>query len=72
MIEAIVAAENIAPSDEELEAALEHSAQHEGITPAELLAARRADGRDRQLVRELGARQAVDLVEQAAKPVPAK
>jgi len=72
VIEAIVAAENIAPSDEELEAALEHSAQHEGITPAELLAALRADGRDRQLVRELGARQAVDLVEQAAKPVPAK
>ena len=72
VIEAIVEAEGIEPSDEDLEGALEHSAQHEGVTPAELLAILREDGRIKQLVRELSARKAVDLVEERAKPVPAK
>lgn len=72
VIEAIVEAEGIEPSDEDLEGALEHSAEHEGVTPAELLAILREDGRVKQLVRELSARKAVDLVEERAKPVPAK
>lgn len=74
VIEAIIEAEGIEPSDEDLEAALEHSAEHEKMTPAELLAVLREDGRARQLVRELSARQAVDLVEERAKVklVPAK
>lgn len=72
VIAAIVEKEGINPGDSDLEEALEHSAEHEGITAAELLAKLREDLRDRRLVRELSARKAVDLVEERAKPVPAK
>ncbi|MEI6447508.1 MAG: trigger factor [Actinomycetes bacterium] len=72
VIAALVAKEGINPGDDELEQALEHSAEHEGITPAELLEKLREDLRDRRLIRELSARKAVDLVEERAKPVPAK
>jgi trigger factor len=70
-IKAIVAAESISPTDEQFESALEHSAEHEGVTPAELLAALKGDGRIEQLAEELAAKLAVDLVEESAKPVPA-
>jgi trigger factor len=72
VIAALVAKEGIKPGDDELHQALEHSAEHEGITPAELLEKLREDLRDRRLIRELSARKAVDLVEERAKPVPAK
>ena len=67
-IAAIVEAEAIVPTDVQLEEALEHSAEHEGITARELLVKLREDRRADQLEKELAARLAVDLVEESAKP----
>lgn len=72
VIAAIVEKEGITPSEEDQIAALEQSAEREGVPASELLERLREVGRDRQLVRELASRQAVDLVEERAKPVPAK
>jgi trigger factor len=67
-IAAIVQAEAIVPTDDQLEEALAHSAEHEGITARELLVKLREDRRAGQLEKELAARLAVDLVEESAKP----
>ena len=71
-IAAIVEAEGIVPTDLQLEEALEHSAEHEGVTARELLVRLRDEGRADQLEKELAARLAVDLVEESAKPNPVK
>ena len=71
-IAAIVEAEGIVPTDLQLEEALEHSAEHEGVTARELLVTLRDEGRADQLEKELAARLAVDLVEESAKPNPVK
>jgi len=70
VVTAIAEAEAIEVSDEELVEALEHSAEHERTTPAKLLERLRESGRDRMLVEDLRARKAIELVADAAKPIP--
>jgi trigger factor len=70
VVTAIAAAEGIEVSDEELVGALEHSAEHERTTPQKLLERLRQNGRDAMLVEDLKARKAIELVAEAAKPIP--
>lgn len=69
VLEAIVAKEGLEPSEEAMLAALEHSAGHEGVSPAELLERIREDRREPALRRDLATRMAVDLIVDTAKPV---
>lgn len=72
VLAAVVEAEAIEPSQDELLAALEHSAEHENTTPAKLLARLREAGRLDALRRDLAVRQAVDLLASEAKPIAAE
>ncbi len=69
VLAAVVEAEGIEPSEADLLAALEHSAQHENTTPEKLLARLREAGRLEALRRDLAARRAVDLLAEHAKPI---
>ena len=69
VLAAVVEAEGIEPTDEELVEALAHSAEHEGTTPEALLARLRDAGRLDALKRDLAARQAVSLLARSAKPI---
>ncbi len=71
VLEAVVAAEGIEPTDDELLEALEHSAEHEHTTPEKLLARLRKAGREDELRRDVAARQAIDLLAGSATPIPA-
>jgi trigger factor len=66
---AVVEAEGIEPSEEELLAALEHSAEHEKTTPAKLLERLRASGRAEALAADLAIRGAADLLVAEAQPI---
>ena len=70
VVTAIAEAEEIEISDDELFEALEHSAQHERTTPQKLLARLRENGRDAMVVEDLRARKAIELVAEAAQPIP--
>jgi trigger factor len=70
VVTAIAAAEEIEVSDEELVEALEHSAEHERTTPQKLLARLRENGRDAMVVEDIRARKAIELVAEAAVPIP--
>jgi trigger factor len=70
VITAIVAAEGISPSEEELLAALAPTAEREGIEPQALLERLRTAGRLEEAREDLAARQGVDLIAAAAKPIP--
>ncbi|HEX5930013.1 MAG TPA: trigger factor [Solirubrobacterales bacterium] len=70
VVTAIAAAEEIEVADEELIEALEHSAQHERTTPEKLLERLRQNGRDSWVVEDIRARKAIELVAEAAKPIP--
>ena len=70
-LEAIVAAEAIVPTEEQMIEALEHSAGHEGITAAALLEQIRSDRREDALKADLAQRLAVDLLVEQAKPTAA-
>jgi trigger factor len=70
VITAIVAAEGIEPSEDELLAALEPTAEREGMEPQKLLAELRNAGRVDEVREDLAARQAIDLVAAATKPIP--
>jgi trigger factor len=69
VLAAVVEAEGIEPTEEELVEALAHSAEHEKTTPEKLLARLRDAGRLDPLKRDLAARRAVDVVTEAAKPI---
>jgi trigger factor len=69
VITAIVAAEGIEVSDEELTSALAPAAQREGVEPAKLLADLRAGGRVEELREEEAARRAVELIAARARPI---
>jgi trigger factor len=69
VIAAVVEAEGIEPDEDQLVAALVHSAEHEKTTPEKLLERLRKSGRESGLVRDLSTRQAVDLLAEAAKPI---
>jgi trigger factor len=72
VVTAIAAAEEIEVSDEEMIEALEHSAEHERTTAEKLLARLRENGRDAMVRDDIRARKAIELVAEAAKPVPLK
>lgn len=70
VITAVVAAEGIAPTDEQLRDALAPTAAREGIEPQELFDRLRRAGRLEEAREDLAARQAVDAIAAAAKPIP--
>ena len=72
VLAAVVEAEGIEPSEAELLEALAHSAEHESTTPEKLLERLRDAGRLEALRRDLAARRAVDLLAEAAEPIPAE
>jgi trigger factor len=70
VLAAVVEAEGIEPSDADVLAALEHEATHHQNTTPEKLRKRLADsGRLDEVVEDLAARQAVDLLASEAKPI---
>ncbi len=70
VLAAIADAEGIEASEEELVEALEHSAEHERTTPEKLLKRLRESGRDAMIRDDIRFRKAIDLVAEAAKPIP--
>ena len=70
VLEAIAEAEKIEVREEEMLEALEHTAEHERISPAKLLERLRKSGRDALVREDLRVRKAIDLVAESAKPIP--
>jgi len=70
VLAAIADAEEIEASEEEMIEALEHSAEHERTTPEKLLGRLRESGRDAMIRDDIRFRKAIDLVAEAAKPIP--
>lgn len=70
VVTAIAEAEAIEVSEEEMIEALAHSAEHERTTPEKLLERLRQSGRDAMIREDLQARKALELVADAAKPIP--
>jgi hypothetical protein len=50
--------------------ALEHTAEHERTTPEKLLQRLRDNGRDALVLEDLRTRKAIEIVADAAKPIP--
>jgi trigger factor len=69
VLSAIVAAEAISPSEEQLLEALAPTAEREGVEPVKLIEDLRESGRLQEASEELAARMAVDLVAERAKPI---
>lgn len=69
VIAAIVAAERIVPSEEDLLEVLAPTAEREGVEPQKLLEDLRESGRLDDLREDLAARQAVELIASEAKPI---
>jgi trigger factor len=69
VLTAMVEAEGISPSEDELLEALTPSAEREGVAPQKLLADLRSAGRLEEVREELAARKAIDLVVASAKPI---
>jgi trigger factor len=70
VITAVVAAEGIAPSDEEVLEALAPTAEREGVEPQTLLEDLRRAGRLEDVREDLAARQAIERIAADAKPIP--
>jgi len=70
VLAAIADAEEIEVSEEEMVEALAHSAEHERTTPEKLLKRLRESGRDAMIRDDIRFRKAIDLVAEAAKPIP--
>jgi trigger factor len=69
VIAAVVAAEQIVPSEEDLVEVITPTAEREGIEPQKLLEELRASGRLEDIREDLAARQAVELIASEAKPI---
>ena len=69
VLTAIVAAEGIEPSEEQLLEALQPTAEREGVEAAKLLEQLRSSGRVEELQEDLAARQAVELIAERATPI---
>ncbi len=69
VLAAIAEAEAIEVTDEEMVEALEHSAEHERMTPEKLLERLRQDGRDVLVRDDIRVRKAIDVVADSAKPI---
>ena len=72
VLAAIIEAERLQPSDEELLEALSEAAEREQMPREKLLERLRSAGRLEMLAKEVAAEQAIDLVVSSAKPVPAE
>jgi trigger factor len=70
VIAAVIAAERIVPSEEDLLEVLTPTAEREGIEPQKLLDDLRESGRLDDVSEDLAARQAVELIATEAKPIP--
>ncbi|MGO9489763.1 MAG: trigger factor [Solirubrobacteraceae bacterium] len=70
VITAVVAAEAISPGEEELLEALRPTAERESVEPETLLADLAAAGRLEEVREDLAAREAIDVIAAAAKPIP--
>jgi trigger factor len=70
VVTAVAEAEAIEVGEEELIEALEHSAEHERISPEKLLERLRESGRDAMIVEDLKAQKAIELLAESAKPIP--
>lgn len=70
VIAAVVAAENILPSEEDLLEVLTPTAEREGVEPQKLLEDLRDSGRLEDIREDLAARQAVELIASEATPIP--
>jgi trigger factor len=70
VLTAIVAAEGIQPTEEELLEAIRPAAERDGIEPQKLLEELRGRGRLEELREDLAARQAVALIAARATPIP--
>ncbi len=69
VLTAIVAAEQIKPSQEDLLQALAPAAEQEQLEPQKLLEDLRSSGRLEELREDLAARMAIELIAERAKPV---
>jgi len=69
VLSAIVAAQGITPSEEELLEALRPAAEREGTEPQALLERLRESGREEAVAEDLAARKAVDLIAETARPI---
>jgi trigger factor len=69
VLTAIVAAEQITPSEQQLLEALQPTAEREEVEPAKLLQDLRVSGRLEELREDLAARMAVELLAERAKPI---
>lgn len=72
VLTAIVEAEGIEATDEEMVEALAHAAEHERTTPEKLLKRLREEGRETMVGEDIRIRKAIDVVAGAAKPIPAE
>ena len=70
VLTAIVAAEGIDPSDQELLATLAPTAEREGIEPQRLLEELRGAGRLEEVREDVAARAAIDVIAASATPIP--
>jgi trigger factor len=70
VLTAVVDAEGISPSEEELLEAVKPTAEREQLDPDEVLRKLRDSGRVEELREDLAARQAMDLIAAQAKPIP--
>jgi trigger factor len=70
VLAAIVEAEGIEVSEQEMVEALAHTAEHERTTPEKLLERLRDSGRDAMVREDIGVRKAIDLLAESAVPIP--
>jgi trigger factor len=70
VLAAIAEEEGIEVSEEEMVEALAHTAEHERTTPEKLLKRLRENGRDALVREDLRTRKAIDVVAEAATPIP--
>lgn len=70
VIAAVIAAEAIVPSEEDLLEALTPTAERESIEPQKLREELRESGRLEEIREDLAAREAVELIAAEAKPIP--
>jgi trigger factor len=70
VLTAVVAAEGVEPSEEDLLGAVTATAEREGVAPEQVLAQLRDAERIEELREDLAARQALDLIVEHALPIP--
>jgi trigger factor len=70
VLTAIVAAESISPSEQQVLEVLAPTAEREGVEPRTLLEDLRAAGRLEDVREDLSARMAIDLLAEQARPIP--